>query len=84
MPTHTGGETDLRFVYCAGKKIISKDILVSCLSELWFNYVVFTSSAAISSMLKNWTGMDCEKAKEYIRSCQVLYHTSQLGPSNLV
>lgn len=29
-------------------------------------------SAAISSLLKNWTGMDCEKAKEFIRSCQVV------------
>ncbi|KAH6802926.1 Prenyltransferase family protein [Perilla frutescens var. frutescens] len=43
MPIHTGGETDLRFVFCA---------------------------AAICSMLKNWSGMDCEKAKEYIRNCQ--------------
>ncbi|KAL1542212.1 protein geranylgeranyltransferase type I [Salvia divinorum] len=43
MPIHTGGETDLRFVFCA---------------------------AAICSMLKNWTGMDCEKAKEFIRNCQ--------------
>lgn len=43
MPIHTGGETDLRFVFCA---------------------------AAICSMLKNWSGMDREKAKEYIRNCQ--------------
>ncbi|XP_047944938.1 geranylgeranyl transferase type-1 subunit beta-like [Salvia hispanica] len=43
MPIHTGGETDLRFVFCA---------------------------AAICSMLKNWTGMDREKAKEFIRNCQ--------------
>ncbi|GFP96746.1 geranylgeranyl transferase type-1 subunit beta [Phtheirospermum japonicum] len=43
MPIHTGGETDLRFVFCA---------------------------AAICSMLKNWSGMDREKAKEYIINCQ--------------
>ncbi|KAL8051425.1 hypothetical protein ABFX02_06G147300 [Erythranthe guttata] len=43
MPIHTGGETDLRFVFCA---------------------------AAICSMFKNWSGMDREKAKEYIISCQ--------------
>ncbi|XP_047951820.1 geranylgeranyl transferase type-1 subunit beta-like isoform X1 [Salvia hispanica] len=43
MPIHTGGETDLRFVFCA---------------------------AAICSMLKNWSGMDREKAKEFIRNCQ--------------
>ncbi|PIN20832.1 Protein geranylgeranyltransferase Type I, beta subunit [Handroanthus impetiginosus] len=43
MPIHTGGETDLRFVFCA---------------------------AAICSMLKNWSGMDRAKAKEYIINCQ--------------
>ncbi|KAL6581151.1 hypothetical protein OROMI_007074 [Orobanche minor] len=43
MPIHTGGEADLRFVFCA---------------------------AAICSMLKNWGGMDREKAKEYIIICQ--------------
>ncbi|KAL3655862.1 hypothetical protein CASFOL_000258 [Castilleja foliolosa] len=43
MPIHTGGETDLRFVFCA---------------------------AAICSMLKNWSGIDREKAKEYIINCQ--------------
>ncbi|KAG8390875.1 hypothetical protein BUALT_Bualt01G0129100 [Buddleja alternifolia] len=43
MPIHTGGETDLRFVFCA---------------------------AAICSILKNWSGMDREKAKEYIIKCQ--------------
>ncbi|CAA0836775.1 Geranylgeranyl transferase type-1 subunit beta [Striga hermonthica] len=43
MPIHTGGEADLRFVYCA---------------------------AAICSMLNNWSGMDREKAKEYIINCQ--------------
>ncbi|KAL0456710.1 UNVERIFIED_CONTAM: Geranylgeranyl transferase type-1 subunit beta [Sesamum latifolium] len=44
MPIHTGGETDLRFVFCA---------------------------AAICSMLENWSGMDREKAKEYIVNCQI-------------
>ncbi|KAL6503707.1 hypothetical protein OROGR_025630 [Orobanche gracilis] len=43
MPIRTGGEADLRFVFCA---------------------------AAICSMLKNWSGMDREKAKEYIIICQ--------------
>uniref|UniRef100_A0A1J3CV49 Geranylgeranyl transferase type-1 subunit beta n=1 Tax=Noccaea caerulescens TaxID=107243 RepID=A0A1J3CV49_NOCCA len=43
MPIHTGGETDLRFVYCA---------------------------AAICDMLGNWSGMDKEKAKDYILNCQ--------------
>ncbi|RDX70422.1 Geranylgeranyl transferase type-1 subunit beta [Mucuna pruriens] len=43
IPIHTGGETDLRFVYCA---------------------------AAISFMLDNWSGMDKEKAKDYILRCQ--------------
>ncbi|GER26257.1 ubiquitin-conjugating enzyme E2 [Striga asiatica] len=43
IPIHTGGEADLRFVYCA---------------------------AAICSMLNNWSGMDREKAKEYIINCQ--------------
>ncbi|XP_051116566.1 geranylgeranyl transferase type-1 subunit beta [Andrographis paniculata] len=43
MPIHTGGERDLRFVFCA---------------------------AAICSILKNWNGMDREKAKDYIVSCQ--------------
>ncbi|XP_059666243.1 geranylgeranyl transferase type-1 subunit beta [Cornus florida] len=43
MPTHTGAETDLRFVYCA---------------------------SAICFMLDNWSGMDTEKAKEYILNCQ--------------
>ncbi|KAK4406129.1 Geranylgeranyl transferase type-1 subunit beta [Sesamum angolense] len=43
MPIHTGGETDLRFVFCA---------------------------AAICSMMGNWSGMDREKAKEYIVNCQ--------------
>ncbi|KAK7340876.1 hypothetical protein VNO77_21593 [Canavalia gladiata] len=43
MPIHTGGETDLRFVYCA---------------------------AAICFMLDNWSGMDKEKAKDYILNCQ--------------
>ncbi|KAL0666295.1 hypothetical protein Bca4012_028999 [Brassica carinata] len=43
MPTHTGGETDLRFVYCA---------------------------AAICDMLGDWSGMDKEKAKNYILNCQ--------------
>lgn len=31
MPIHTGGETDLRFVYCAGKKITLEDISVHVL-----------------------------------------------------
>ncbi|XP_010509002.1 PREDICTED: geranylgeranyl transferase type-1 subunit beta [Camelina sativa] len=43
MPIHIGGETDLRFVYCA---------------------------AAICYMLDNWSGMDKEKAKNYILNCQ--------------
>ncbi|KAF8046839.1 hypothetical protein N665_3384s0002 [Sinapis alba] len=43
MPIHTGGETDLRFVYCA---------------------------AAICDMLGYWSGMDKEKAKNYILNCQ--------------
>ncbi|KAK7273035.1 hypothetical protein RIF29_14081 [Crotalaria pallida] len=43
MPIHIGGETDLRFVYCA---------------------------AAISFMLNNWSGIDKEKAKDYILHCQ--------------
>ncbi|KAL0862394.1 hypothetical protein Bca101_041512 [Brassica carinata] len=43
MPIHTGGETDLRFVYCA---------------------------AAICDMLGDWSGMDKEKAKNYILNCQ--------------
>ncbi|CAN8317305.1 unnamed protein product [Cochlearia groenlandica] len=43
MPIHTGGEMDLRFVYCA---------------------------AAICDMLNNWSGMDKEKAKNYILNCQ--------------
>ncbi|XP_061338348.1 geranylgeranyl transferase type-1 subunit beta isoform X2 [Gastrolobium bilobum] len=43
MPIHTGGETDLRFVYCA---------------------------AAICFMLDNWSGMDKEKAMDYILHCQ--------------
>ncbi|CAA7029032.1 unnamed protein product [Microthlaspi erraticum] len=43
MPIDTGGETDLRFVYCA---------------------------AAICDMLGNWSGMDKEKAKDYILNCQ--------------
>lgn len=32
---------------------------------------VVNVSAAICSMLKNWSGMDREKAKGYILSCQV-------------
>ncbi|EOA28924.1 hypothetical protein CARUB_v10025181mg [Capsella rubella] len=43
MPIHIGGETDLRFVYCA---------------------------AAVCYMLDNWSGMDKEKAKNYILNCQ--------------
>lgn len=43
MPTDTGAEMDLRFIYCA---------------------------AAICFMLNNWSGMDREKAKEYILRCQ--------------
>ncbi|CAL0318841.1 unnamed protein product [Lupinus luteus] len=43
IPIHTGGEKDLRFVYCA---------------------------AAICFMLNNWSGMDKEKAKDYILHCQ--------------
>ncbi|XP_029130039.1 geranylgeranyl transferase type-1 subunit beta isoform X1 [Cajanus cajan] len=43
IPIHTGGETDLRFVYCA---------------------------AAICFMLDNWSGMDKEKAKDFILRCQ--------------
>ncbi|QCE12880.1 geranylgeranyl transferase type-1 subunit beta isoform X1 [Vigna unguiculata] len=43
IPIHIGGETDLRFVYCA---------------------------AAICFMLNNWSGMDKEKAKDYILRCQ--------------
>ncbi|XP_015963031.1 geranylgeranyl transferase type-1 subunit beta [Arachis duranensis] len=43
MAIHIGGETDLRFVYCA---------------------------AAICFMLDNWSGMDKEKAKDYILNCQ--------------
>ncbi|PON56620.1 Geranylgeranyl transferase type-1 subunit beta [Parasponia andersonii] len=43
MPSHTGAERDLRFIYCA---------------------------AAICSILENWSGMDKEKAKEYIVNCQ--------------
>lgn len=33
--------------------------------------LIIDASAAICSLLDNWSGMDREKAKEYIVNCQV-------------
>lgn len=80
MPTHIGAETDLRFVYCAGKDMIMQAVFFA---QTWIYYYIFfillkenssyfIFSAAICFMLENWSGMDREKAKEYILSCQVI------------
>ena len=37
MPTHTGGETDLRFVYCAGKKKKKRHEMAMLLGSLTSN-----------------------------------------------
>lgn len=31
MPIHSGGETDLRFLYCAGKGVLILTLFVYCL-----------------------------------------------------
>lgn len=72
MPIHTGAETDLRFIYCAGKRKTKDDLilLLSCVNKT-YSKRYFGVSAAICSMLESWSGMDREKAKEYISNCQV-------------
>lgn len=75
MPIHTGAETDLRFLYCAGKgwKISLLCFLAFCSKDgvISYHYYYLIVSAAISFMLDNWSGMDKEKAKNYILRCQV-------------
>lgn len=76
MPVHTGAEKDLRFVYCAGKKVYPCMVHMSQHSTYWDMTVwivkfSFYVSAAICFMLNNWSGMDKEKAKECIVNCQV-------------
>ena len=54
-------------------------MLVSILLEQEYCYILFEInslylmfSAATCSMLEDWSGIDREKAKEYIISCQVI------------
>ncbi|KAB1217901.1 Geranylgeranyl transferase type-1 subunit beta [Morella rubra] len=74
IPIHIGAETDLRFVYCAGKEIgmLGKFCIAVQISVLVDEIPKFllVVSAAICFMLEDWRGMDKEKAKEYIINCQ--------------
>lgn len=70
MPIHTGAETDLRFIYCAGKRMkLSNETPGHIFIDS--DHFPFCLSAAVCFMLEDWSGMDREKAKNYILNCQV-------------